>query len=107
MSLYTRILSSHKKNKERNLAAISLILGSGLRISEALSLDLKNIDWNKAEVSVNRKGNVLDVVTVSDIGMQNLKSYIKICKKRYKVHDPRQYSSPSLLALKDLQIELL
>ncbi|MCT1402930.1 tyrosine recombinase XerS [Paenibacillus sp. p3-SID867] len=82
-----RILNSHLKNKERDLALVSLILGSGLRISEALSLDLDDIDWLKAKVSVTRKGNKKDSVTISDIALQDLQSYVAIRKSRYGVGD--------------------
>lgn len=82
-----RILNSHLKNKERNLALVSLILGSGLRISEALSIDLDDIDWLKAKISVVRKGNKKDSVTISDIALQDLKDYIEARKNRYRVGD--------------------
>ena len=82
-----RILNSHEKNKERDLALVSLILGSGLRVSEALSLDLDDVDWLKAKVSVTRKGNKKDTVTISDIALQDLQAYIAIRKSRYRVGD--------------------
>ena len=82
-----RILNSHVKNKERDLALISLILGSGLRISEALSLDLDDMDWLKAKASITRKGNKKDSVTISDIALQDLQSFISIRKSRYRVGD--------------------
>lgn len=82
-----RILHSHIKNKERDLALISLILGSGLRISEALSLDLNDVDWMKAKVSVTRKGNKKDSVTVSDIALQDLQAYVAVRQTRYRVGD--------------------
>jgi integrase len=83
----SRVLSSHKKNKGRNLALISLILGSGLLISEALSLDMNNIDWEKEEVLIYRKDNVIDNVRVSEIAMQDLKAYVDIRNKIYKIND--------------------
>lgn len=82
-----RILNSHVKNKERDLALVSLVLGSGLRISEVLSLDLDDIDWLKAKVSVTRKGNKKDSVTISDIALQDLQSYIAVRKSRYRIGD--------------------
>jgi site-specific recombinase XerD len=82
-----RLLNSHLKNKERDLALISLILGSGMRISEALSLDLDDMDWLKAKASVTRKGNKKDSVTISDIALQDLQAYIAIRKNRYRVSD--------------------
>jgi len=85
-----RILNSHLKNRERDLALVSLILGSGVRISEAISLDLDDIDSLKAKISVTRKGNKKDTVTISDIALQDLQAYLEIRKNRYRVSDQQQ-----------------
>ncbi|CAM4043897.1 tyrosine recombinase XerS [Paenibacillus alkaliterrae] len=82
-----RILHSHMKNRERDLALVSLILGSGVRVSEALSLDLDEIDSLKAKISVTRKGNKKDSVTISDIALQDLQAYLQVRKERYRVGD--------------------
>ncbi|CCC86426.1 tyrosine recombinase XerS [Paenibacillus polymyxa] len=80
-----RILNSHLKNMERDLALISLILGSGMRISETIALDLNDIDRLKSKLSVTRKGNKKDSVTISDIALQDLTSYLQIRESRYHV----------------------
>jgi integrase len=82
-----RIFNAYLKNRERDLAIVSLILGSGMRISETLSLDLKDMDWTEAQATIIRKGNKKDVVTISDISMQDLQAYIAIRKERYHVED--------------------
>jgi len=58
-----------------------------LRVSEALSIDLDDVDWLKAKVSVTRKGNKKDSVTISDIALQDIQSYVAIRKSRYRVGD--------------------
>ncbi|QLG39924.1 MULTISPECIES: tyrosine recombinase XerS [unclassified Paenibacillus] len=85
-----RILNSHLKNKDRDLAFVSLILGSGLRVSEALSLDLPDIDWLKGKVLVNRKGNKKDSVPVSNIALDDLKSYLAFRQTNYGVDDKQE-----------------
>ncbi|WP_220028015.1 tyrosine-type recombinase/integrase [Paenibacillus sp. S02] len=50
-----RLLNSHLKNVERDLALISLILGSGMRISEAIALDLNDINPHKSILFVIAK----------------------------------------------------
>lgn len=45
------------QNKDRDLALVCHILDSDLRVSEALSLDLPDIDWLEDKVLVTRKGN--------------------------------------------------
>ncbi|MDN4075308.1 tyrosine recombinase XerS [Fictibacillus terranigra] len=74
---------SYKHNRERDLAIISLILGSGLRASEALSIDVNDIDWTKNKVSVNRKGDIDDIVSFSDLAALDLKEYKDIREGRY------------------------
>lgn len=85
-----RIINSYLKNKERDLALVSLILGSGVRISEAISLDLDDIDSIKATISVTRKGNKKDLVTISNIALQDLQAYLSIRKSRYRIMDQQK-----------------
>ncbi len=46
----------HQKTKERDLAIITLILGTGMRISECVGIDITHIDFNINAVRVTRKG---------------------------------------------------
>lgn len=46
----------HEKNKERDLAMITLLLGTGIRISECIGLDLADIDFDNDRIKVTRKG---------------------------------------------------
>lgn len=80
----TRKLSAYKRNRTRDLAIVSLILGSGLRISEAVSLDMDSIDWKKQHVLVTRKGGKKDVVAFSDIALYDMYEYAEIRSKEYK-----------------------
>ncbi len=69
------------------LALVSLILGFGLRISEALSVDLDDLDSIKAKVYVTRKGDKKDSVQISDIALQDVQAYLAVRKSRYRVGD--------------------
>ncbi|REE67019.1 site-specific recombinase XerD [Paenibacillus taihuensis] len=80
-----RIFNAYQKNKERDLAIISLVLGSGLRISEALSLDLVDVDLNSASVSIVRKGKK-EAVIISRVAQHDLKSYLDTRQSRYFVN---------------------
>ncbi len=48
--------SYHQKTKKRDIALVMLILGTGIRISECVSIDIKKIDFNNSCVSILRKG---------------------------------------------------
>ena len=80
-----RLLSGYHRNRERDLAFASLILGSGLRASEALSINIDNIDWTKNMVHVTRKGDIVDFVVFSDLAAQDLRDYISVRQDRYDV----------------------
>lgn len=50
-------LYSHELNKERDACIASLILNSGLRVSEIVNLNLDDLDLNNKLLYVYRKGN--------------------------------------------------
>lgn len=80
-----RLTNYYMKNRERDTALISLILGSGLRVSEAVSIDLDMIDWNNGHVLIERKGAKLDKVVFSTLALQDLMDYKEIRESRYGV----------------------
>nr|WP_251036182.1 tyrosine-type recombinase/integrase [Paenibacillus sp. ISL-20] len=52
-----RITHFHEFNRERDTAIVSLILGSGLRLSEVAGINIEDLDVVKGNVRVLRKGN--------------------------------------------------
>jgi integrase len=78
-----RIYNFHKFNCERDTAIISLILGSGLRLSEVSGINLEDIDLNKALVRVIRKGNKEQYVYFSKQALLDIESYLQIRESRY------------------------
>ena len=46
----------HKRTKSRDLALISLLLGTGIRISECVGLNVDDIDFKNDSFTVTRKG---------------------------------------------------
>ncbi len=80
-----KILNFYQLNKERDTAIISLILGSGLRLSELVGLDLDDIDFSKYCARVIRKGNKEQFVYFSQIAMDDLQEYLSIRTAKYQV----------------------
>lgn len=80
-----KLFNFYQLNQERDTAIVSLILGSGLRLSEVVNLDLDDIDFSKYTARVIRKGNKEQYVFFSKIAMDDLQEYLKIREKRYKV----------------------
>ncbi|MFA9556868.1 tyrosine recombinase XerS [Evansella sp. AB-rgal1] len=80
-----KLYNFHQKNCERDTAIVSLILGSGLRLSEVIGLDVDDIDFKKFTVRVIRKGNKEQFVYFSEQAMLDLKEYIAIRTERYQL----------------------
>ena len=85
-----RALSSFQKNKERDLALIALLLASGVRLSEAVNLDLKDLNLNMMVIEVTRKGGKRDSVIVAAFAKPYLEAYLQIRAPRYKAEKQDQ-----------------
>ncbi len=77
----------HIQNRERDTAIISLILGSGLRLSEIVGLDVDDLDLKKFSARVTRKGNKEQYVFFSEQALLDLRDYLAVRKARYKLTD--------------------
>ncbi|MCR8646002.1 tyrosine recombinase XerS [Paenibacillus sp. N1-5-1-14] len=79
----TRICKYHTLNRERDAAIISLILGSGLRLSEVAGINMDDLDLNKGLVRVIRKGSKEQYVYFSNQAKIDLEIYLQIRSSRY------------------------
>lgn len=82
--LSNRAKSSFRKNKERDLAVIALLLASGVRLSEAVNLDLKDLNLRMMVIEVTRKGGKRDSVNVAGFAKPYIEQYLEIRKTRYR-----------------------
>ncbi len=78
-----RLQRFHEFNRERDTAIVSLILGSGLRLSEVAGINLEDLDMNKGQVRVLRKGGKEQYVYFSKQALLDLENYLKIRETRY------------------------
>ena len=60
----------------RNKAILELMYATGLRISEVVSLEFKNIDFDDCIVRVMGKGSKERIVPINDVALKYLKLYI-------------------------------
>lgn len=67
----------HNHNKNRDLALISLLLGTGIRISECVGLDLDHLDFTTNSFKVTRKGGNETILYFSDEVASILQTYIE------------------------------
>lgn len=66
----------HKINRLRDLALISLLLGTGIRVSECVGLDINDVDFEVNGFVVTRKGGQRVVLYFSDEVADVLREYI-------------------------------
>lgn len=80
-SLSSRQQKYHEKNKIRDLALLTLMLSTGIRISECIGLNLKDVDFGEMCIKVTRKGGKESVVYFSDEAGDALSDYLVIRKQ--------------------------
>lgn len=61
----------------RNKSLLELLYATGLRISELISLEFKNIDLNDCIVRIMGKGSKERIVPINDLAIKYLKIYVK------------------------------
>lgn len=66
----------HKKTKTRDLAIITLLLGTGIRVSECVGLDIDDVDFNNDGIKITRKGGNEAVIYFGDEVRSALENYI-------------------------------
>lgn len=66
----------HKKNKTRDLAIMTLLLGTGIRVSECVGLDIGDINIKDAAIKVVRKGGNEDIVYFGDEVEKRILDYL-------------------------------
>lgn len=59
-------LEYHKKTKIRDVALLTLLLGTGIRVSECVGLDIKDVNFEVCGIKIRRKGGYEAVVYFGD-----------------------------------------
>lgn len=75
--LSKRQLMYHDKTEVRDIAMISLLLGTGMRVSECVGLNVDDIDLAETSAKIFRKGGKEAVVYFSDEVSENLAPYLE------------------------------
>ena len=68
----------YEKNKERDLAIVTLLLGTGIRVSECVGLDIEDVDFKNNGIKVTRKGGNEMVVYFGPEVEKALKKYVTV-----------------------------
>ncbi len=72
----------HKKTKIRDLALTTLMLGTGIRVSECVGLNIQDIDFNNDRINITRKGGYESFVYFGDEVREALIEYLKEREKQ-------------------------
>lgn len=67
----------HEKTKVRDLAILTLMLGTGIRVSECIGLDIDDVDFKNNGIKIHRKGGQEVVVYFGDEVRDALMDYMK------------------------------
>jgi site-specific recombinase XerD len=89
-SLTKTQLAFHDKNKVRDVAMLTLLLGTGIRVSECVGLDINDVDFDNDRIKIVRKGGYEAFVYFGDEVKEALDAYLcarRINEKVVKGHE--------------------
>ena len=72
----------YEKTKFRDLAIMTLLLGTGIRVSECVGLDLNDVDFKNSSIKVTRKGGNQMYVYFGPEVENALNDYLEITRKQ-------------------------
>ena len=67
----------YNKTRLRDLALLTLLLGTGIRVSECVGLDMEDVDFKNNGITVTRKGGNQMVVYFGDEVQNALENYLE------------------------------
>ena len=70
-------LKYHEKTKLRDVAILTLLLGTGLRVSECVGIDIDDIDFDNNGLNVHRKGGYNTIIYFPDEVRDALLDYLE------------------------------
>jgi len=80
----------HKKTKNRDLALITFMLSTGIRVSELVGLNIGDIDFTNASFKVTRKGGNMAILYFGQEAEKALAQYLdeRKSQKTYSIDEP-------------------
>ncbi len=67
----------HAKTKTRDIAILTLLLGTGIRVSECVGIDITDIDFKNSGIKIRRKGGNETVIYFGEEVEESLLNYIE------------------------------
>ena len=75
-SLSGKALEAYQKTRDRDIALVTLLLGTGIRVSECVGLDVEDLDFRNNRFRVVRKGGNEAMVYFGDEVREVLQKYL-------------------------------
>lgn len=91
----------HAKTKVRDLALITLLLGTGIRVSECVGIDMNDIDFKNTGIRIRRKGGNETVVYFGNEVEFALREYLK---EREKIIPETGHENAFFLSLQNKRL---
>ena len=66
----------HNKTKARDLALVSMLVGTGMRVSECVGINIEDLDFENYGVRVTRKGGNQSILYFGEEVAQALQNYL-------------------------------
>ena len=76
-NLTTKQQKYHEKTKIRDLALMTLLLGTGIRVSECVGLDINDVDFENNGIKIRRKGGYEVIVYFGSEVREALLTYLE------------------------------
>ncbi len=70
-------LEYHKKTRVRDVALLTLLLGTGIRVSECVGLDIQDVNFDVCGIKIRRKGGYEAVIYFGEEVETALKDYLE------------------------------
>lgn len=93
--------SYNKLTTERDVAILSLFLGTGIRISECVGLNVEDIDLNNNSFKITRKGGNQVILYFSDEVNESLSNWIE---KRKEINIEKNHENALFISLQKRRI---
>ncbi|MBH60778.1 MAG: tyrosine recombinase [Dehalococcoidia bacterium] len=88
--IFNYLESSNSKNNYRDKAIIEILYGCGLRISELISLNTHDINFEESTIQCTGKGNKQRIIPTNDSCLKAIDDYIQIERSQIKVSSGNQ-----------------
>lgn len=94
-------LQYHEKNKLRDIALLTLMLGTGIRVSECVGIDISDVDFKNSGVKIRRKGGYEAVIYFGEEVKLALLDYLE---QRSNITPIKGYENALFLSIQNKRI---